>query len=265
MKILRTTYLYLWIFVISYSVGFANPIEDVSGEIININHQFRVAFTDLGKDSLDVGDIVEVKTTEGRTVYLEVIETLSVLSKLAPVRSGQMKTDLSDFARITVSNVVVRSDESALLEMESEDAYEAYQERPKKRRKKASVVSDYDRIDYERKIQVDDQFDQLDNKFNELTSRYRELQNDNFKLKEQIRKTKSSRQNKTNIISGLKEINKDSKKEIGRLMMSIDIYEDERKDYQSQIQRLKNTINNLKQKLQILSDLVEKSLNAHEK
>lgn len=87
--------------------GYAFAQEKVAGEIININHQYKIAFTDISSDYLRKGDLVEIYADQNFVSYLEVAETSSAISKLIPpTQPGKSKG--IDFSKIAVGNKVVK-------------------------------------------------------------------------------------------------------------------------------------------------------------
>jgi len=98
-------FLFMIIFFLPASV-FAQ--KKIKGEIININYKYKIAFTDIGSDSLSVGDIVEVRMRTEHNLSLQVIETTNVLSTLAPRTPS--KKNLSDnlFDTIKVGDIVIK-------------------------------------------------------------------------------------------------------------------------------------------------------------
>jgi len=79
---------------------------NTQGEIINISQQYKVAFIDIGNDSLSTGDVVEVSTNDNQPVYLQAVETNVGLSKLGFINTQEYRTDSSGFERIIVGNTV---------------------------------------------------------------------------------------------------------------------------------------------------------------
>jgi hypothetical protein len=81
--------------------------EKVTGEIININHQYKIAFTDISSDYLRKGDLVEIYADGNFVSYLEVSEASGAISKLIPpTQPGKSKG--ADFSKIAVGNRVIK-------------------------------------------------------------------------------------------------------------------------------------------------------------
>ncbi len=79
-----------------------------SGQIINVNQNFKIAFTDLGNRVLKPNDIVKVFISRDEFLYMKVMECSPILSKLGTIQEGAFKTILQDMPRISVGNVVVK-------------------------------------------------------------------------------------------------------------------------------------------------------------
>ena len=78
------------------------------GQIININQGFQIAFTDLGDRFLKPGDIVKVFINKEDFVYMQVMESSAILSKLGISHKEEPKTNLQDLKRIAIGNVVTQ-------------------------------------------------------------------------------------------------------------------------------------------------------------
>lgn len=81
-----------------------------SGQIINVNQDYQIAFTDLGSSVLRQGDVVKVFLTADDFIYMQVVESSSILSKLGPVQLEQYKTSYRDLNRLAVGNSVKKID-----------------------------------------------------------------------------------------------------------------------------------------------------------
>lgn len=89
------------------SAWYAFAQEKVTGEIINVNHQYKIAFTDISSDYLRKGDLVEIYADGNFVSYLEVSEASGAISKLIPAtQPGKSKG--VDFSKIAVGNKVVK-------------------------------------------------------------------------------------------------------------------------------------------------------------
>ena len=103
---LLTAFLFLTLPVIADS--------KVSGKIVNINTELKVAFTDLVPQQVLAGDVVEIYQADTFLTYLEVLETTETVSKLGFVKKSGLATSLDGFNKIAVGCRVVRLPESAL-------------------------------------------------------------------------------------------------------------------------------------------------------
>jgi len=81
---------------------------DDNGQIININQNYQIAFTDLGNRILKQGDIVKVFINTDDFVYLQVLESSVILSKLGPSKTEGFQTNLNDFQRLAVGDTVTK-------------------------------------------------------------------------------------------------------------------------------------------------------------
>ncbi|MBF0572028.1 MAG: hypothetical protein HQL12_09195 [Candidatus Omnitrophica bacterium] len=103
MIFLRKLFLVLFFFVIGlHSILFAAE----SGQVINVNQNYQVAFTDLDNKSLKQGDIVKVFVNDDDFIYMQVMESSSILSKLGISQKENFKTHITDIRRIAVGNKV---------------------------------------------------------------------------------------------------------------------------------------------------------------
>ncbi|MBF0511388.1 MAG: hypothetical protein HQL13_03570, partial [Candidatus Omnitrophica bacterium] len=78
-----------------------------NGQIININQNNQVAFTDLDNRLLKRGDLVKIFVNDDEFVYMQVVESSNMLSKLGVSQNEDFKTNLSDLPHIVVGNKVV--------------------------------------------------------------------------------------------------------------------------------------------------------------
>jgi hypothetical protein len=92
---------------------FALAEEAVVGEIININYQYEIAFTDLSDYHLQDGDIVEVRENNQFLTYLEVSSASEAISKLVPVQNeAEYKTNIP-FSKVQVGSTIVKAKDKA--------------------------------------------------------------------------------------------------------------------------------------------------------
>ena len=103
-KIFKNLLKYALIF--SLFISGKEALAEEKGQLININQNYQIAFTDLGSRVLKQGDIVKVFINTDDFVYLEVIESSAILSKLGVSRADGFQTNLNDFQRLTVGDTV---------------------------------------------------------------------------------------------------------------------------------------------------------------
>jgi len=95
--------------VFSFLLILAGPLfADDNGQIININQNYQIAFTDLGSRVLNQGDLVKVSLNADEFLYLQVLESSPILSKLGISKVEGFQTNINDFQRMTVGNEVVK-------------------------------------------------------------------------------------------------------------------------------------------------------------
>jgi len=85
---------------------------DDKGQIININQNYQIAFTDLGNNILKQGDIVKVSLSTDDFVYMQVLESSPILSKLGSSQLENFRTNLKAFQSIVVGDGVVKVDQN---------------------------------------------------------------------------------------------------------------------------------------------------------
>jgi hypothetical protein len=78
----------------------------VAAEIININMNFGIIFSDLSDTEAKRYDVVAVKLNNGDEVFLQVLEVSPVLTKLGVMRTGSHKTDMNLLKDIKIGNHV---------------------------------------------------------------------------------------------------------------------------------------------------------------
>ncbi|MBI4308905.1 MAG: hypothetical protein HY591_01090 [Candidatus Omnitrophica bacterium] len=88
-------------------------LAEDKGQIINVNQNYQIVFTDLGSHVLRQGDIVKVFFNGDDFIYLQVLESSTILSKLGPVQADGYKTNFKDLQRLSVGNPVVKVTEAS--------------------------------------------------------------------------------------------------------------------------------------------------------
>lgn len=97
----------LVIFFLAGGTVFAGgKAEAVRGEIININHEYRVAFMDIGRDRIQEGDLVVVSVGNDRNIFLEADDVTAVLARLVPSKQPGFAIGPDEFREIMIGNPV---------------------------------------------------------------------------------------------------------------------------------------------------------------
>ncbi len=91
-----------------FAIVLQGPVFADEGQIINVNQNYQIAFTDLGNATLKQGDVIKVMITSDEFVYMQVLESSSILSKLGPIQSENFKTNYKDLQRVSVGNAVMK-------------------------------------------------------------------------------------------------------------------------------------------------------------
>jgi hypothetical protein len=84
----------------------AGKADAVRGEIININHEYQVAFIDIGQDRVKEGDIMVVDAGNDVNIFLEVDDATAVLARLVPSKQPGFMIREDDFRKIMIGNPV---------------------------------------------------------------------------------------------------------------------------------------------------------------
>ncbi|MBF0483496.1 MAG: hypothetical protein HQL25_02205 [Candidatus Omnitrophica bacterium] len=87
-----------------------SPAETISGEIINVNSKFKIAFSDLGSAYLKEGDIVQLYKNGQMIGNLKVLDSTSAISKLGPVDNDPTLVTITDFSNIAIGDTVKKND-----------------------------------------------------------------------------------------------------------------------------------------------------------
>lgn len=90
------------------AIGYSQTRTDIRGEVMNVNQHLRVAFIDIGQRYLSKGDVIEVQASHDKRVYMQILETSGVISKIGFGRVVERNFDArpSDFKRIRIGNLV---------------------------------------------------------------------------------------------------------------------------------------------------------------
>lgn len=81
--------------------------QNINGEIINVNVSQNVAFIDLGKDSINMGDVFLVNTLNG-DMYLDVVEVTAAVSKLTLSKNSIYKSKSVDLQSLNIGSQAKR-------------------------------------------------------------------------------------------------------------------------------------------------------------
>ncbi|MCA9401970.1 MAG: hypothetical protein KC713_10100, partial [Candidatus Omnitrophica bacterium] len=79
-----------------------------ASEIINVNDQYKVAFSDLTSPEVQIGDIIVVYVSPEQKTYLEVYETNPIMSKLGPVKTPTTEIT-TNFSFVRVGTTVAKN------------------------------------------------------------------------------------------------------------------------------------------------------------
>jgi len=240
------------------SSAFSQPFEVISGEIINVNYQYNIAFCDIGEQYISVGDIVEVQTKSGNEIFLQVVNVSPVLSKLIPAKSKRYRTNSSDFEEVTIGNVVQKipgDDEKVNINKPT-------QKEPKISDQQG-FISYQDSSPAEDRRFVRDQsdllfkhFEELNKNYSELTALFKDVKDMNFGLKNELDQTKRELNVARDRIKNLRIKNRDLGNEIQRLTAQSNSRSSKEGTYQAKINQFQKTIATLKKKLKYLEQLI---------
>lgn len=95
----------LFLMIVGGSPGIA---AEKRGEILNVNFQLNVAFTDLASPDLNKGEQVEVVINDRSSVCLDVLEVSNNISKLIPGSCPQWPESKKNFNKIKIGDVVLQ-------------------------------------------------------------------------------------------------------------------------------------------------------------
>lgn len=108
--------------VLAFSLVMAGYInlafaQEVVGEIINVNYREKVAFIDVGNESLNVGDVLVVEDGS-RKIYLETQEVNDAVTKLIPSHNPDYPCDDDDFKDVLVGVTAKRIFEKPVIKQD---------------------------------------------------------------------------------------------------------------------------------------------------
>ena len=124
-KTMMNLYFSAAVFLLVTAFSFPCKAQDASGEIINVNPSLQVAFVNLTKSDLSLGDIVSVYQDMTLIGYLKVVGTSDVISKLTVLKDGEGKDLMpADFSKILIGDTV-KKEEAPLVRVVNSDAVAA--------------------------------------------------------------------------------------------------------------------------------------------
>ncbi len=224
-------HLILLILIFSLFSFQAFAMRNVSGEIININQQYKIAFTDLSNPELHVGDIVEVRDRGKFITYLKVSEVSNVISKLVMVTQKGLYQTKAAFKDIKVGNSIKKVEH---FEKNHSDLQKREID------KKADLKADTQKLS--------ESYTTLFNNLAELTNEKKSLEIKYEALEKKIKKVEKSLQDIEIKKSMLEEENKVLKASLKKIQNNNE---------HKQIKSLKQTIETLKKKLERMAQLIE--------
>lgn len=103
----KRTLLLAHVFLFAFANQFCFAQQQIVGEVININYQFKTVFTDLTSKEIKAGQIVEVRKNGQTVSFLKVIEAYDIMSKLAPIQEKSLSATDEDFRQISIGDKVL--------------------------------------------------------------------------------------------------------------------------------------------------------------
>lgn len=198
--------------ILFITIRFGIAAEQLSGEIININYEYQIAFTDLSNTHLYNNDIVEITHNGEHITYLEVLESSEVITKLVPYKKKREFFTGKDFDKINIGNKVFKvSSADSNFEssyVDSIDKEDTVQSDKKIIADQASLNSQFKTLT-ENYINVSNQLAQLVTEKNRLEENYKELERKLLASKNENVQTRNSLNTITLENQRFKETNKD--------------------------------------------------------
>ncbi len=225
--------------------------SQANGEIININYQYKIAFTDLSDFHLDSGDIVEIYDGLNLLTHLKVSETTSVLSKLIAIDNGQFKTEIP-FTDIKIGNRVVKSSSGTTINTAPmpSNTTQLPSSEPAKPANYGTYSSGSDlQQKYDR---LNENYIILSNNLAKMLTEKNLSDNENSQLKQELEAAIIR-------IKELEENNSAIQKSLEEATVS-----GEKATCYKNVKKLEQTINTLKIKLQNMAKMVEGNINSNE-
>ncbi|MBF0479793.1 MAG: hypothetical protein HQL26_09950 [Candidatus Omnitrophica bacterium] len=237
--------------------------EKITGEIINTNTKLKIVFSDLGNFYLSEGDIVKLYKNGQFEGFLKVLDATSAISKLGTLdEASEFKTTL-DFNKISIGDTVEKYENpntkkpiakatSDIKEAQTTPAITPVVSKPLvPTRPEPAEIKNFDKY-----------FNQYSNNYEELSKTLNKLIEDKHRLQEQWSETSNKLADEEAQIQGLRAENERLKNQAEKIPKSV--LTDQCLSEQQEINRLKENIEVLKNKLRNLISIVERKLNSNE-
>lgn len=228
----------------------ANAQQVIKGEIINVNYEYQIAFTDIGSAYLNPGDIVEVQMMSGGVVPLKVVESTDVLSQLKIDESLKKDDPSKLFGKINVGDTVVKVNKEPSSVTEKVLPAVAETNVPAMTIETSKIISSVPKSPDVEKV-VPAQYDQLNFKYQEVNDKMWELNQHISYLNKELT-AKNVR------IEALQKENKSVKKSLSDSYINIEELKREKQVQAEKITKLEKIIKQLKSKFVRISKLLKK-------
>ncbi len=224
--------------------------QEIKGEIINVNYEYEIAFTDIGNMYLSAGDNVYVVLSSGKKLPLRVMEASAVLSKIT-LKGSLANNDLRElFKQINVGDIVIKAERDVRLLPEETNQMA----QPLEAILPSPVSTSQKRTE-------------------QLVARYNELKSDYEQVKTQLQETQEQKQQ---LHRGIEHVNREIskqtvyrekiesenkllKKNLSESVLAIEKLQKEKRDQSEKIIRLGQIIKQLNDKLSKLSEFFKKN------
>lgn len=242
----------------------------IRGEIINVNYEYKIAFTDIGSDALSIGDIVEVHMQSGATQFLQVIETTEVLSKIVLRPSSDQDTQNRLFNRIGVGDIVLRVGKGPTPDLEkyssalSEKTIKssgAFSNKLKFTKKKETEAINQTSVKYD---QLNEEYQQASAKHEQLNSEYQsvkaqlqEMESDKKKLNQHIAYLNAQLTEKSVDLEKLDRENKGVKEILSKRKLDIKKLKNEKQEQNKIILNLQKIIRLIDDQFTRMNDMLK--------
>jgi len=232
-----------------------------SGEIINVNHQLRIAFTDLGDRMLNPGDVVKIYNNGNFIAHLKVVETSEVVSKLAIIDEGQYQATFGDFTSINIGDMVTKisqGEEAAFKETEVIKPRDSVL-----REDDINLSNKLNDLMQEKKIQ-DERIAQMNSELTRVTNELIQIKDELVKKSGELNLSKSELIDKKNELDKISKeadiLRKDNQalnEKINKMSPDLFIAAQEKEEYERKVNILERKLLLLKEKLEKMEKLME--------